>query len=155
MFEHLYTTELLADGRDWAVGHPAIWCTGVGGCPTTLPPLLAWEAKKSMLTPLHLIPLWECGELYGGLHGLWPCQLCFITLAGRDWRWSSCGPGCSRSCTSKTGDHILPSMLVFSGSSALHLCSISETLCKIPICSPSYRNRNRSTRENGRWVCFG
>ena len=133
MVEHLCTAKLLADGRDWAVAHPAVLYTDVWGCPTTLTPVLEWEAKKSTLTPLHLLPLWECGGLCGGFHGLWPCQLCFITMAGRGWRWSSCGLGYSSSCTSKTGDHVLPSMLVFSDSSALHLCSISETLCKIPI----------------------
>lgn len=131
MVKHLCTTKLLADGRDFV--HPATRCTDVHGCPTILPPVLGWEAKKSMLTPLHLVPLWEWGGRCVGFHGLWPCQLYFITLAGRGWRWSSCGLGCSSSCNSKTGDHVLPSMLVFLDSSALHLCSISEIVCKIPI----------------------
>lgn len=67
-------------------------------------------------------------RLHGGFRGL--CES--TAPAGRAGDGRQHGLGSSSSCTSKTGDHILPSMLVFSDSS-LHLCSVSETLRKIPI----------------------
>lgn len=73
----------------------------------TVPLAQRWEAKNSCY------PLSHAENMGCSVEDLMFFGLSSSAYPGRGWRWSSGGLGCSNFCISKTGDHVLPSSLVF------------------------------------------